>query len=276
MNRAALSGDICVLERNREIDPPSLSPLKLWCDQWGRGTRGHGGCGVSPSLPPGLAPTQPSCRSVHTQSLLFPLAQHLDVPNMCARAHTVHTCHTHRVRSSQCYLCSQVLVHTQPCSCCWCTPGAHSLLPFSRTRHMFCPGAHTLSCCCLAHGTRSVPVHTHSLMLLSHTPCTLTPRAHSLFLLSHPWRTPRSGSRSLLLPSHTLHMVHAHPWCTLALATISYMMHTHPTDAPLSHPHPLFTPSPTPRGAAGAPRSHLTMPYMTRTFPSSPTTHTTE
>lgn len=223
------------------------------------------GVGVCPPqlLPQTPAPVQPRCCSVHTQSSLFPPAQHLVTPHsrVC-----LHTHHARRVHPSRCYLLTSI----------WCTPRlapvAVSHPVHTHPRRTLLPLSHT-------HGTRSVLVRIRSC-------CCLTPGARSLLLLSRPRRTRSPGARSLLLPSRTwctLTPVHAGSSCRLALDARSPTVHgSPPTHAPLSPHAPslaLFTPSPGPRpawGAAGAPRSHLTMPYMTRTLPSSPTTHTTE
>lgn len=231
------------------------------------------GVGVCPPqlLPQTPASVQPRCCSVHTQSLLFPPAQHLVTPHsrVCLHTRCSHTHHTRRVHPSRCYLLTSI----------WCTP--------------------TLAPVAVSH-----PVHTHlrfTLLLLSHTRHTLGPGAHSLLLLPYPWCTLASAALS--------HPVRTPSWGTLASPAVSHVVHAHPgarrlqlpsrtrctlargctltphARSPLTPgpPHApslaLFTPSPGRRpawGAAGAPRSHLTMPYMTRTLPSSPTTHTTE
>lgn len=96
-----------------------------------------------------------------------------------------------------------------------------------------------------------------TLAAIALTLCTLTPGARSLLLLPRTRRTPAPGARSLL--PCLLHVAHAHPHLTQGAPF-----------TPCGLPVPLTRPFRTLRG------SHLTMPYMTRTLPSSPTTHTTE
>lgn len=276
-------GQLLPFVRWKETPCQPLASPKPQCDQpcgsssprlptQGRGTRSCWGRVCPPQLlPQTSASVQPRRCSMHTQSLLFPPAQHLVTPRsrVCSHTRRSHTHHTRRVHPSRCYLLTSF----------WCTP--------------------TLAPVAVSH-----PVHTHprcTLPLLSHTRHTLGPGAHSLLLLPYPWctltsaavsHTVRTQSRGTLASPAISHVVRTHPGarrlqlpsrtrCTLAQGARSPPHARSPLAPGLPHAPSLalFTPSPGPRpawGAAGAPRSHLTMPYMTRTLPSSPTTHTTE
>lgn len=141
--------------------------------------------------------------------------------------------------------------------------------------------------CCFTLPLTSAPrTHVCAHMWLHHTqlsaPAGLTPpAAHPPALLcsSQAQRTPAARARSLLLLSHS---THTHTPCTLIHAwspfARSHPMHSS-TPCTLTHPLHAHTPRtlttlharPQPRA-----RSHRTMPYITNTLPSSPTTHTTE
>ena len=188
---------------NRSVTGPA-APLPPVPHTGARNTRLLGSGCPPQLLPQTPAPVHPPGCSVHTQSLLFPLTQHLDAPHahVCSHTRCSHTRHTHRVHPSQCYLltsarCTPTLAPAHAHT--WCTLTSAAL-----THSTHSVPVHTRSCCCLAHGTHSVPVHTRSC-------CCLTPGAHPVLgharfccrLTSCMWCTLIPGAHWLRLLSHT-------------------------------------------------------------------------
>lgn len=200
-------------------------------------TRGtHLGSGCVPPFPP--SQTQAPCipRAAPGTHGLCFQSLHSTCSPPCTR-----TAHTRSDTASSAAL-TQAAVHTQPRSC-RLTPGAPSHPGRPHTRGTLTLGAHPILL----------------LGITQHTPCTLSLSANSLLVLSQPWAT--------LSPAHI------RSWCTLT--PCHHLTHPCAARCPGTTRLPRCS-HPCAQRPWRVPSSHLTMPYMTSTLPSSPTTHTTE
>lgn len=235
------------------LDPPckqgssqpaaAPAPRLLFLTKDKRHPLGVGLCRPCTAPCPNISLALPELLQAHMASA-FPLCTALHPPHLYS-SHT-HCSHAHRSRLDA----HKQPVHTQP-SCCWQT--------HTQCRHTWC----------------TLTTVAHSLLVHTYFCCCLTRSIHCAHLVQTPsWSCLNPGAHSPL--AHTL------SWCTV---TQCHQL-TPPTCCTLTPgtawPHRCFRTWCAPNApllpahTAPLPSSHLTMPYMTRTLPSSPTTHTTE